>query len=177
MLKNKCMTHKKLLILSLLIGLIISCGIFDSSDSTDKDDKASASSSQAILASPTPQTISTPTLETSSVDDILSNLVQYDHPSGAYSIMVPDGIVSDEGEFSAYFRITDNADLVVAFEVPGMEYSDAELENYSASWLDSTLLETDFAQSYDITDAESTSEAYTTQYNFIHETGDEGKEG
>ena len=165
--KNK--PYKGLFIVTLIVGLLISCGLFGDSE-TDVNETYEVS-----LITATVKVIPTPTAEFIQEESAVLNLVQYNHPTGAFSIMIPADIVSDEGDFSAYFRITDTADLVITFDNLGTNLTTQELSEYTNNWLDNMILETGFAQSYSITDSEIINDANITYYNFIHNSGKEGK--
>lgn len=165
--KNK--PYKGLFILILITGLLIGCGLFGDSETEENG------ANEVSVVTATVKVIPTPTAEFIQEESAVLNLVQYDHPTGAFSIMIPADIVSDEGDFSAYFRITDTADLVIIFDNLGTSFTTQELSDYTDNWLDNMILGTDFAQSYNITHSETINDANITQYDFIHNSGKEGK--
>jgi len=166
-----------LMILGIILSLLVACG----QGPTEAPPEPTATPTAKPTATPeptaTPTTEPTPMPEpTATPEEAELEFVTYEHPSGAFSVDIPEGSEYVEEEDGFAF-VADDSLIMVVFGDVETSLDSTSVETIAQSILDDTLVEEGLISSYEGLQIEREDDMFLVTFDYTSDTLDDGEGG
>jgi tetratricopeptide (TPR) repeat protein len=174
-----------LVILGVILSLLVACGPEPTEappTATTAPPEPTATPTAKPTSTPeptaTPTTEPTPTPEPTATPEEAVELefVTYEHPSGAFSVDIPEGSEYVEEEDGFAFAVDESLIMVVFGDVE-TSLDSTSVETIAQSILDDTLIEEGLISSYEGIQVESEDDAFLVIFDYTSDALDDGEGG